>query len=84
MCNERLGYSLVEANRLAEAQAIFIFAIEKFPRSAYSYDGLADVAARRGDFTTAIRHFQTSLEMDPDNDYAVRGLARAREGRRMH
>jgi CubicO group peptidase (beta-lactamase class C family) len=79
-----LGYSLVEANRLAEAQAIFAFTIERFPRSAYSYDGLADIAARRGDFATAIGHFQTSLELDPDNEYAERGLTRARQGRRMH
>lgn len=79
-----LGYSLYEANALTEAQTIFEFAIERFPRSAYSYDGLADIAAHRGDFATAIRHFQTSLGLDPENDYAIRGLALARQGRRMH
>lgn len=79
-----LGYSLLEAGRLTEAQAIFTFAIEQFPRSAYSYDGLADIAALRNDFTTTVQHFQTSLEIDSDNEYATRGLARAREGRRMH
>jgi CubicO group peptidase (beta-lactamase class C family) len=76
-----LGYSLYEARRFPEAQQIFEFGIEVFPRSAYSYDGLADLAAVRGDFATAVRHFETSLRLDPENEYAIRGLARAREGR---
>jgi CubicO group peptidase (beta-lactamase class C family) len=79
-----LGYSLLEAGELTKAQQIFEFAIEKFPRSAYSYDGLADIAARRNDFATAARHFQTSLGIDPENEYAVRGLALARQNRVMH
>ncbi len=49
------------------------------PLSAYSHDGLADVAVAKNDDATAIRHFETSLTLDPDNDYAVRGLARIRE-----
>jgi CubicO group peptidase (beta-lactamase class C family) len=78
-----LGYSLYEARRSAEAEQIFAFGLEKFPRSAYSYDGLADVAAQRGDFATAIRHFETSLGIDPENEYAIQGLERVRE-RRAH
>jgi CubicO group peptidase (beta-lactamase class C family) len=73
-----LGYSLYEADKLVEAQQIFEFGLEKFPRSAYSYDGLADIAASRGDYQTAVRHFETSLNIDPTNDYAIRGLARVR------
>lgn len=73
-----LGYSLYEAELLTEAQKIFEFALEAFPQSAYSYDGLADIAVLRGDRETAIRHFQSSLKLDPKNEYAVRGLERAR------
>ena len=78
-----LGYSLYEARRSAEAEQIFAFGLEKFPRSAYSYDGLADVAAQRGDFAAAIRHFETSLGIDPENEYAIQGLERVR-ARRAH
>lgn len=72
-----VGYDLYEAPAMDQAKRVFDFAIEEFPRSAYSYDGLADIALAEGDRATAIRHFETSLEIDPENDYAVKGLARA-------
>ncbi len=74
-----LGYKLYEVPMLDKAERVFEFAIEEFPKSAYSYDGLADIAAAQGDYETAIRHFETSLTIDPSNDYAVKGLARVRE-----
>jgi len=73
------GYELYEAPLMDEAKRVFEFALEEFPQSAYSYDGLADIAVAEGKYETAIRHFETSLRIDPDNDYAVKGLARARE-----
>lgn len=73
-----VGYELYEAPAMDQAKRVFEFAIEEFPRSAYSYDGLADIALAEGDRATAIRHFETSLGIDPDNDYAVKGLERAR------
>ncbi len=72
------GYELYEAPMMDEAKRVFEFALEEFPQSAYSYDGLADIAVAEGEYETAIRHFETSLRMDPDNDYAVQGLGRAR------
>jgi D-alanyl-D-alanine carboxypeptidase len=74
-----LGYALYDAPLMDKAKRVFEFAIEEFPKSAFSYDGLADIAAAEGDFATAIRHFETSLKIDPDNDYAVKGLARVRK-----
>ncbi len=74
-----LGYSLYEAQLLEEAQRVFDFTIEQFPRSAYSYDGLADIAASQGNYAKAIQHFEKSLRIEPDNEYAVLGLERARE-----
>lgn len=74
-----LGYTLYEADLLTEARQIFEFALQTFPQSAYSHDGLADIAVAQNDDAIAIRHFETSLALDPDNDYAVRGLARIRE-----
>jgi CubicO group peptidase (beta-lactamase class C family) len=73
-----LGYDLFEDRKLAEAEAIFAFNLRTFPKSAYSHDGLADVAAARGDKPAAIAHFETSLNLDPTNTYATRGLERLR------
>jgi len=72
------GYALYELPAMDEAKRVFEFALQEFPRSAYSHDGLADIAVAEGDFAAAIRHFETSLSLDPANDYAVKGLERAR------
>lgn len=73
-----LGYELYEAPAMDKAKRVFEFAIEEFPQSAYSYDGLADIAVAEGDYDTAISHFETSLRIDPRNDYAMEGLERLR------
>ena len=72
------GYELHGAPSMDQARRVFEFALEQFPGSAYSHDGLADIAAAEGDNATAIRHFETSLAIDPTNEYAVKGLERVR------
>jgi CubicO group peptidase (beta-lactamase class C family) len=73
-----LGYDLFEDRKLDEAAEIFKLSLQVFPKSAYSHDGLADVAAAQGDRKAAIDHFETSLGLDPTNTYAVKGLERLR------
>ena len=75
------GYDLHGVPLMDEAKRIFEFALEQFPRSAYSHDGLADIAEAEGDYDTAIRNFETSLALDPTNEYAVKGLERVRASR---
>ena len=71
-----MGYDLFEVRRLAEAKAVFEYNLQQYPKSAYSYDGLADIAAVQGDKGGAIAMFEKSLGVDPKNRYAVEGLAR--------
>lgn len=73
-----LGYDLIDARKLPEAVAILGLNLELFPQSAYSYDGLADVAIERGDEAQAIGYFEKSLSLDPDNDYASTRLGKLR------
>lgn len=73
-----LGYDLIDARRLTEADAIFRFALQRFPDLTYAWDGLADSAAARDDRSVAIDYFERSLKLDPSNEYAVRGLAKLR------
>lgn len=74
-----LGYDLIEARKPADAAAIFNFTLGLYPASAYSHDGLADIANERGDTAGAIAHFERSLALDPKNEYAIKGLARLRK-----
>ncbi len=73
-----MGYDLFEVRRLAEAKAVFEYNLQQYPTSAYSYDGLADIAAAEGDIAKAIALFEKSLGIDPKNEYAIEGLARLR------
>jgi CubicO group peptidase (beta-lactamase class C family) len=76
-----VGYELHGVPSMDQARRVFEFALQEFPRSAYSYDGLADIAAAEGDAAAAIRYFETSLAIDPTNEYAMKGLERVRSSR---
>ncbi|RRN64006.1 serine hydrolase [Caulobacter sp. 602-1] len=71
-----LGYDLYEARRYADAKAIFRFNLTIYPKSAYSHDGLADIAVAEGDPKQAIALFRQSLALDPTNSYASDALKR--------
>lgn len=71
-----MGYDLFEVRRLAEARAVFEYNLGQYPNSAYSYDGLADIAEAEGDRDKAVALFGKSLGIDADNKYAVEALAR--------
>lgn len=71
-----LGYDLYEAHRYADAKAIFRFNLTVYPKSAYSHDGLADIAVAEDDPKQAITLFHQSLALDPTNTYASDALKR--------
>ena len=75
------GYDLHGVPLMDEARRVFEFALEQFPRSAYSHDGLADVALAEGQIEVAVRHFEMSLALDPTNEYAIKGLEQVRSSR---
>lgn len=77
-----VGYDLIDARRLTDADAIFRFGLQRFPDLTYALDGLADSASSRGDRAAAIGFFRESLRRDPANDYAVRGLAKVQNTRK--
>lgn len=71
-----LGYDLYEAHRYADAKAIFRFNLTVYPKSAYSHDGLADIAVAEGEPNQAVNLFRQSLTLDPTNTYARDALTR--------
>jgi CubicO group peptidase (beta-lactamase class C family) len=73
-----LGYDLIEASRYEDAKAIFRFNLTLLPKSAYSYDGLADIAIAENDRQQGITLFEKSLALDPTNEYAIDALKRLR------
>lgn len=73
-----IGYELYGLPAMDSARRIFEFALQEFPKSAYSHDGLADIAVAEGDVERAVSHFEMSLKLYPENQYAIGGLKRLR------
>lgn len=70
-----LGYDLLANERRGDAIAIFKLAAETFPQSANAHDSLGEAYLGNGQRDLAMRHYETSLALDPKNAHAARVLA---------
>ena len=66
-----LGYQLIRTNKFKEALRIFQLNVEAFPKSANTYDSLAEGYMDDGDKARAIANYQKSLQLNPKNRNAV-------------
>ncbi len=85
--NERqfnsLGYSFLNTGRIDEAIAVFKMNVELFPEAWNVYDSLAEAYAGKGETELAIRNYERSLEINPDNQNArdrLKNLKKDRQG----
>jgi imidazolonepropionase-like amidohydrolase len=62
-----LGYLLLSQERVADAIAVFKLNVEAHPNSFNVYDSLGEAYMRNGDKELAIKNYQKSLELNPDN-----------------
>ncbi len=69
-----IGYSLINAGKIAEAVKIFQFNVELFPRSANAYDSLGEACMKNGNRELAIENYKKSLALNPDNENAKKKL----------
>ncbi len=73
-----LGYRLMNANRLDEAIEIFKLNVEAFPRAWNVYDSLGEAYMKKGNRELAIKNYEKSLELNPQNGGAMEALHRLR------
>jgi hypothetical protein len=66
-----LGYQLIRKNKFKEAIRIFELNVEEFPKSANTYDSLAEGYMDDGDKAQAIANYQKSLQLNPKNRNAA-------------
>jgi glyoxylase-like metal-dependent hydrolase (beta-lactamase superfamily II) len=64
------GYNLLNEGRVEEALAILKMNVELFPGSWNVYDSLAEAYAVKGERELAIRNYERSLELNPNNQNA--------------
>lgn len=65
-----LGYQLMGKGRLGDAVCVFELNVEAFPEVANAYDSLAEGYMKQGRRQLAIKNYERSLELDPNNSNA--------------
>lgn len=73
-----VGYRLMEADRHAEAYALFEFNRKRYPESWNVYDSMGELQLKQGNFQEAERLYRKSLELNPDNTSAENALEKMR------
>jgi CubicO group peptidase (beta-lactamase class C family) len=74
-----LGYYFLNTRKdVGAAVAVFRLNVEAFPNSANAYDSLGEAYMVKGDKELAIRNYQRSLELNPQNTNAVEMLKKLR------
>jgi len=66
----RLGYSFLGAAKMKYAQAIFKVNTILYPESANVYDSYAEASMKIGETDLAIKNYEKSLSLDPQNHNA--------------
>lgn len=66
-----LGYEFLRAKKTDEAIALFQLNTEDFPKSANTWDSLAEGYMVKGDKAKAIENYKKSLALNPDNKNAA-------------
>jgi CubicO group peptidase (beta-lactamase class C family) len=67
----RIGYDLLERDRVSDAITVFQLNAEEYPKVANVYDSLAEAFAKAGNRQLAIENYKRSLELDPKNQNAI-------------
>jgi CubicO group peptidase (beta-lactamase class C family) len=69
-----LGYQLLGQKRVKDAIAVFTQNTVDFPNAYNTWDSLAEAYMINGDKELAIKYYKKSLELNPQNDNAVKQL----------
>jgi len=75
----RIGYGLLNANKIEEAIAVFQMNVELFPMSANVYDSLGEAYMKNNDTELAVKNYKKSLELNPENNNAEEMLKRLKK-----
>ena len=74
-----LGYRLLSRKKTADAIRIFQLNVELYPDSANTYDSLGEAYMAAGDKTQAVKNYEKSLSLNPQNTNATAMLKKLRE-----
>jgi len=72
------GYRYLREEKFQQAAQICELNVDLFPKSANTYDSLGEAHMMNGDNELAIRNYQKSLELNPDNSNAAEMIEKLR------
>jgi len=68
------GYALMAENKFTDAIGVLKINTERFPGSANAFDSLGEAYMKTGNKELAIKHYEKSLELNPQNANAAEQL----------
>jgi glyoxylase-like metal-dependent hydrolase (beta-lactamase superfamily II) len=71
-----LGYRLLNAGEIEAAIAVFTINTEEFPASWNTWDSLGEAYVNAADKENAVKNYQKSLELNPQNENAAWAIRR--------
>jgi hypothetical protein len=74
-----LGYELLQGGRTKDAIEIFKLNVEQFPESFNVYDSLGEGYMADGNTKLAVKNYEKSLELNPNNENGKKMLEKLKE-----
>ena len=75
----RFGYNMINMKQIDVAIGLFKLNVELYPKSWNVYDSLAEGYMHKGEMELAVKFYKKSLELNPENDNAVRMLEKIKK-----
>jgi CubicO group peptidase (beta-lactamase class C family) len=79
----RLGYNLLQSKRVKDAIEVFKLNVEDYPQSSNTYDSLGEAYKVDGNNELAIKNYQRSVELNPNNAGGIEALKKLRENHKQ-
>jgi len=74
----RVGYKLIEQKKYQSAIAMFTLSTKEFPNNANAFDSLAEAYYLNGSLLLALKNYQISVKMNPNNENAKNMMSKIR------
>ncbi len=74
-----LGYQLLGVDRVDDAIEIFKLNVEAYPDASNPYDSLGEAYMLKGDYELAVKNYQKSVDLNPDNTNGIDMLKKIEE-----
>ncbi|MCJ8319724.1 MAG: serine hydrolase [Colwellia sp.] len=75
----KLGYALINNNKIDQAISVFIVNSKIFPQDPNTFDSLADAYEKTGNNSKALVNYQQALLLDSDFDSAKQAILRLKQ-----